>query len=285
MPYSILIYQIICETMKNLNKILLLIFLVVFIGCDNHNSISRPVNTGKMILDDEEQAVNFNSAKAEPLQTEDIPRKFIKNGQIDYETENLNKTREDIFKAIKKFDGYISSENEFKSSYEISSNISIRIPAENFDKLIEEITVGVERFDRKEIYVQDVTTEFLDIEARLKTKKELETRYLEILKQANSVTEILEVERQIGELRAEIESFEGRLKYLNNQVSYSTLNVRIYETFTEQTEFGKKFKEGFKNGWNNLILFFVLLVNIWPFILIIIVLIILIRVWRKRRRM
>src|SRR5690606_24485640 len=170
-----------------------------------------------------------------------------------------------------------------KNSYEISSNISIRIPADNFDNFIEEITLGVEHFDRKEINVQDVTAEFVDIEARLKTKKELENRYVEILKQANTVSEILEVERQIGDLRAEIESFEGRLKYLNNQVSYSTLNVRIYETLSGHTEFGKKFKEGFKNGWDNLMLFFVLLVNIWPFIFIVFGLIIIIRILRKRK--
>lgn len=271
--------------MKNLNKLLLLLFLIAFMGCYNNNSVSEPGSMGELNLDELEQAKHLNSAKPEPQQAEQVGRKLIKNGQIDFETENLNKTREEIFRAINKYGGYISSENDFKNSYEISSNIAIRIPADNFDKLIEEITVGVERFDRKEIYVQDVTTEFLDVEARLKTKKELENRYLEILRQANSVSEILEVERQIGILRAEIESFEGRLKYLSNQVSYSTLNVRIYETLTAQTEFGKKFKEGFNNGWENLILFFVLLFNIWPFIIITIGVLILIRFLRRRKRL
>jgi len=269
--------------MKNLNKILVLICLMAFMGCDNNNSVSESGSLGEMRMADEEQAMNPNSAKAEPRQADQMERKFIKNGQIDFETENLNKTRGHIFNAIKKSGGYISSENEFKNSYEISSNISIRIPADNFDNFIEEITLGVEHFDRKEINVQDVTAEFVDIEARLKTKKELENRYVEILKQANTVSEILEVERQIGDLRAEIESFEGRLKYLNNQVSYSTLNVRIYETLSGHTEFGKKFKEGFKNGWDNLMLFFVLLVNIWPFIFIVFGLIIIIRILRKRK--
>src|SRR5690606_32620415 len=216
--------------MKSLHKILLLFCLLTLISCDNNNSVSQPVNLGEMELDNLEQAKNLNPAKPEPQPAEQVGRKLIKNGHIDFETENLNKTRQDILRAIQKYEGYISSENEFKNNYEISSNIAIRIPAENFDKLIAEISIGVEQFDRKEIYVQDVTAEFLDMEARIKTKKELEDRYREILKRANSVTEILEVERQIGNLRAEIESFEGRLKYLNNQVSYSTLNVRVYET-------------------------------------------------------
>lgn len=270
--------------MKNLRKIIALFSLIALMGCDNNRSVSEPMNMGEMQMADEEQALNPKTTRLDAKPGNQLERKFIKNGQIAFETEDLTKTKEAVFKAIKKFDGYISSENEYKSSEEISTNIVIRVPADNFDKLIQEITLGVKRFDRKEIYVQDVTEEFLDVEARLRTKKELENKYLEILKKATTVTEILEVERQIGELRAEIESFEGRLKFLNNQVSFSTLTVRIYEPLSKQTEFGKKFKNGFKNGWDNLILFFVLLVNVWPFILIILGVLILLRIWRKRKR-
>ena len=270
--------------MKNLRKIIAFIILISVMGCENNRPVSEPMNRGEVRMENEEQARNFNTSKVEADQENNIERKFIKNGHIEFETENLKKTREDIFKAIKNFNAYIATENEFKTTYEISTELVIRVPADDFDKLIQEITIGVKRFDRKQIYVNDVTEEFLDIEARLKTKKELENRYLEILRKANSVIEILEVERQIGELRSEIESFEGRLKFLNSQVSLSTLTVRIYEPIPDQTEFGKKFKNGFKNGWDNLILFFVLLVNVWPFIIIIFAVLILVRIWRKRKR-
>lgn len=270
--------------MINLKKFLTFIFLLVILGCDNNRPVSEPMNTGSLRLEDAEQAMNSSPSRLQPKQAGEIERKFIRNGQIDFETEDINKTRERIFSAIKNSGGYISSENEYKNPYEISTTISIRVPADNFDKLIAEITYGVKRFDRKEIYVQDVTEEFIDIEARLKTKRELENKYLEILKRANSVSEILEVEKQIGELRSEIESFEGRLKFLNDQVSLSTLTVRIYEPLSKHTEFGKKFIDGFKNGWDNLILFFVLLVNIWPFIIIIIAILIFFRVWKRKKR-
>jgi len=267
------------ETMKKLTNILGFILLISVLGCKNYEPDT--MNLGAMKMEDDEQTI-INNIETES--EDQIDKKLIKNGDVEFESENLTETRENILKAIEKFKGYSSSDNEYKNSYEISNTINIRVPSENFDKLLTEITFGVDRFDRKEINVKDVTAEFLDIEARLKTKKELENRYLEILKKANKVSEILEVEKQIGELRSEIESIEGRLKYLNNQVSFSTLNVRIYQTISKQTEFGKKFKNGFKNGWDNLILFFVFLVNIWPFILIIFGVLILIRVWRKRKR-
>jgi len=265
--------------MKKLTNILGFILLISVLGCKNYEPDT--MNLGAMKMEDDEQTI-INNIETES--EDQIDKKLIKNGDVEFESENLTETRENILKAIEKSKGYSSSDNEYKNSYEISNTINIRVPSENFDKLLTEITFGVDRFDRKEINVKDVTAEFLDIEARLKTKKELENRYLEILKKANKVSEILEVEKQIGELRSEIESIEGRLKYLNNQVSFSTLNVRIYQTISKQTEFGKKFKNGFKNGWDNLILFFVFLVNIWPFILIIFGVLILIRVWRKRKR-
>jgi hypothetical protein len=262
--------------MKKLINIIGIFILISFFGCENYEQDSKSMNFGEMRMVDEElQIVEPNN---------EIQRKLIKNGEIEFESENIKDTRKDIFQAIEKFKGYSSSDAEYKNSYEISNTIIIRVPTENFDNLLKEIANGVTKFDKKEITIKDVTAEFLDIEARLKTKKELENRYLEILKKATTVTEILEVEKQIGDLRSDIESIEGRLKFLNNQVSFSTLNVRIYERISEQTEFGEKFKNGFKNGWDNLILFFVFLVNIWPFILIIIGAFIFIKIWRKRRK-
>ena len=83
-------------------------------------------------------------------------------------------------------------------------------------------------------------------------------------------------------LRSDIESVEGRLKYLESQIAYSSLHIRFYQTLDKQTEFAKKFSQGFKNGWQNLIWFFVFLVNIWPFILIILMVILGLRFWIKR---
>lgn len=247
--------------------------MILIISCKQYESDNKLMNY---------ETVALENPELESKKGTNTERKLIKEGQVEFESENLKEARNRVLQAIEKSNGYASSDKEYKNSYEISNTITIRIPAENFDNLLTEITKGVKRFDRKEISIKDVTEEFLDIEARLKTKKQLENRYLEILKKANTVTEILEVERQVGELRSDIESTEGRLKFLQNKVSFSTLTVRIYERITERTEFSHKFKNGFINGWENLILFFVFLVNIWPFVILIIGILILIRVLRKR---
>lgn len=214
---------------------------------------------------------------------ETVERKLIKEGDVEFETNDLNATRQAILKAVEKYKGYVSSDQESNSPERESNTMVVRVPADHFDNFLSDATKGVKRFDSKEIKIIDVTTEFLDIQARLKTKKELENRYLELLKQAKNVIEMLEIEKQIGELRSDIESMEGRLKYLQNQVSYSTLTLTFYKSIPYQAEFNHQITDGFRNGWDNLVWFFVALINVWPFILLGIALLIALRVYRRKR--
>ncbi|MGC1242588.1 MAG: DUF4349 domain-containing protein [Chryseosolibacter sp.] len=258
--------------MKHLTKYLGLIILLTIFGC------AQNADTADMEMADKE----IVAATTEQKTNETADRKLIKEGRVEFETDNLNSTRKTIFEAVNRYKGYVSADQEFKSPGRKSNTVIIRVPADNFDNLLSDATQGVEKFESKEINVKDVTEEFLDIQARLKTKKKLEQRYIDLLKQAKNVTEILEIEKQIGELRSEIESIEGRLKYLQDRVSFSTLTMTFYEVIPNETEFGQKFKNGFRNGWDNLIWLFVLLTNIWPFILIGLGLMIGIRFYRRK---
>jgi Domain of unknown function (DUF4349) len=260
------------EIMKIQGKIFGLLILLLMFGCAKNEDTSFEIADDESIETQTEQQVEII-----------VERKLIKEGRVEFETDNISSTRKLIFESIDKYKGYTSSDQEYKSVGRISNTIVIRVPAKNFDLLLNDATKGVTKFDSKNIEVKDVTEEFLDIQVRLKTKKELENRYLELLKKANSVTEILEVEKQIGQLRSEIESIEGRLNYLKSKVSLSTLTMTFYQTVPNETEFGNKFKNGFRNGWDNFIWFFVFLTNIWPFILIIIGLFFGIKMLRKRK--
>lgn len=213
-----------------------------------------------------------------------IDRKIIKEGSIDFETTDIAKTRNLIDEVIKKLGGYISEENEYTQGNRISQNLTVRIPADKFDELVSEISKGVKRFERKSIQLKDVTEEYLDIELRLKIKKETENRYRELLTKANTVNEILSIEKQTGELRADIESIEGRLKYLQNQISFSSLSVTFYELISTPVGFSSGLGVGLKNGWNNFIKFLIVLVNAWPFLIIGLLVIIGLIAARKKRK-
>lgn len=232
---------------------------------------------------------DLDDSMAEPVSpptTEqvEIQRKLIKEGNLEFQTDDIQATRKILFQAVEKYKGYISSDQEYKTQERISNTVVVRVPSSNFEKLLSDATEGVDKFDHKNIEVKDVTEEFLDVKARLKTKKELEDRYIDLLKKANNIKEILEIENQIGLLRTEIESIEGRMKYLESQISFSTLTLTFYEKRFDGTKFSGKFKDGFTNGWENFVWFFVFLVNIWPFIFLLLGIVVGIRMWKRRSK-
>jgi hypothetical protein len=259
--------------MKQMTKHLGLVILLAIFGC------AQNPDSASMEMADEEIVAPTTEQKT----PESVERKLIKEGRVEFETDHINSTRKNIFEAVTNYKGYVSSDQEFKSPGRKSNTVIIRVPADSFDNLLSDATRGVEKFESKEINVKDVTEEFLDIQARLKTKKELEQRFIDLLKKAKTVAEIVEIEKQIGQLRSDIESIEGRLKYLQDRVSFSTLTMTFYESIPNETEFGQKFKNGFRNGWDNLIWLFVVLTNIWPFILIGFGLLIGIKIYRRRK--
>ncbi|WP_196893863.1 DUF4349 domain-containing protein [Aureivirga marina] len=262
--------------MKKIVKIAFCLFTFVILSCNKSKEFT---SEGKFV--NEEVYLNQSTEESTNISL----RKLIKNGRIGYNVQDLKVSREQIFQATKKYGGYISSDDEYRNAKNLENTIQIRVPSKHFDALMKEVTTGISNFNFKEISIQDVTEEFLDVKARLNSKKELENRYLELLKKAIKVSEILEIEKEINNLRTEIESIEGRFYYLQNQISYSTLTIVLKKYDPNNSgEFNNKFSEGIQNGWKNFVWFFIGLVNIWPFILVFIVLIIFIKTYRKRRK-
>ena len=239
-------------------------------------------------LEEEEYSANKEDVKQDNTKTVlTYNRKLIKEGSITFETSDAKATKIIIDKATSQFKGYLSEDNEYDYGYRIQHNVTIRIPSENFDKLLTTISNSVEEMDDQNITVKDVTEEYVDVEARLKSKKKVEDRYISLLSKAHSVGDILQVEHELARIREDIERVEGRLRYLKNQVSLSTLRITYYQTIeTEESfGFGKKVGNGFENGFKGLMWFFVGLVNIWPFILFVIVGVwALVRTIKKARR-
>lgn len=213
-----------------------------------------------------------------------IERKLIKNGSIEFEVSSVAETKDKISALVKDAGGYISSDNQNNYSGSPRFEQVVRIPADKLDDFIAKIEAIARKVDSKSISTQDVTEEFIDVETRLATKKELEARYRELLKQAKSVKDIIEVEAQLNNVRSEIESMEGRLKYLNSQVSYSTLNVNYYQPATGNYGFGSRFMNSFGDGWRSLLDFVIGLFASWPFIIIIGAIVWLYVRWRRKRR-
>lgn len=220
----------------------------------------------------EQEEVNSkdnDALKQDNTKVQNYNRKLIKDGSITFETSDTKATKQLIEKATKQFNGYLSENNEYDYGYRIQHNVTIRVPSENFDKLLNTISSSVNEMEDQNISVKDVTEEYIDAEARLKSKKKVEERYIGLLSKAHNIGEILQIEHELARIREDIERIEGRLRYLKNQVSLSTLRITYYQTIETEESFGfsKKISNGFENGFKGLLWFFIGLVNIWPFIL------------------
>lgn len=199
---------------------------------------------------------------------EKTAEKIRKTAVIDLTVDDYKKTRAAIDKIIQSGKGYIGNENEQHSTYNISNSMVIRMANADFDRMVSSIAGLDAHVNSKNIYIEDVTAQFVDITARLKSKKEVELRYRELLQKAVRVSDVLEVEEQLRVIREEIEAKEGELKYLNDQVSYSTINLSFHQDFeftpSDSPGFFGRMGNAFGNGWNGFLSFLVGLVYAWP---------------------
>lgn len=227
------------------------------------------------------------NAPTSSVSSEKLEQKIIKSGDLRFETSDMEETYGAVQQLIKKYKAIVQSDTEDKDDYTFNRYLTLRIPNEHFDNFINDLGKGVDYFDRKNISIQDVTEEYIDVASRIKTKKALEARYLELLNKANKVSEMLEIERELATIREEIEAKEGRLKYIQNKVSMSTINIEFYKAMERKAgarvSFGTKFVNALKTGFNGISTFFLWVIEVWPFIIILVALIYFIRKRFKKK--
>lgn len=199
------------------------------------------------------------------------PQKIIKTAHLSYRVEDINESYKKILNTIKKHGAIVSAENQENVGYRIQNSITIRVMPEKLDTLVTDLTKEAIYIDYKRITADNVTAEYVDAQSRLKTKKEVELRYIELLKRANTIGEILNVERELRVIREEIEAFEGKLKVMNDQIDFSTINLNIYQEIKSSLNpddgFFSKIWKAIKGGWKGLQLLIVGLLYLWPLLL------------------
>jgi hypothetical protein len=230
-------------------------------------------------------------------QTAPVERKIIRNADLQLETDAPETAQQKITTIAESKNGFVvestQSASNVKSATRDTVTMTIRVPAEKFNETLDEIRAAGSRIVSETVKGQDVTEEFIDIEARLKTKKALEEQFLEIMKRSNTVQDALDVQRQIAEVRGEIEKIEGRKRFLENQASLSTIKVRLQTPAAISSSgngFFYRLTESLANGFDFALSFLLGLVTffiaILPFIIFIVLPIYLVLRYllRKRRK-
>lgn len=219
-------------------------------------------------------------------------KKLIVTGNINIETLEFDNLLENLNKNIVDAGGYVQSSSINTNRNESRSyNASIRIPADKYNDFLTKTkqTGNVTWYNEN---IDDITTEYTDLTARVNSLKAEETKVLEFYDKAENLEELMSIEARLTQIRYEIDSIETSLKNYDLLTSYSTLNITVIETkvYTKTNDnFFSKLELSFKNGFTNFVNSienFVLDVvyNIWAIIILVVLVIIAVVVVKTIRR-
>ncbi|MDX5345730.1 MAG: DUF4349 domain-containing protein [Hymenobacteraceae bacterium] len=216
----------------------------------------------------DKQAVVTQNAPAEAVTTS----KIIKNARLRFEVKDFKLATNNIEQAIQQHQAYVESAQEIRLNQTIENHLQIRVPASRFETLLQTLLKQGTFVDQKEVSAVDVTQQYVDVEARLRSKKAIRARYLELLQQAKKVEDILKIENELRVIQEEIEATEARLQVLQNQVSYSTIHLQYYQQTGSRHATGNTFlarvARALEKGWDLMVSFVIGLLHLWPFLLL-----------------
>lgn len=200
----------------------------------------------------------------------DWDKKIIKTANLNIEVKNYRSFNGSVIDKIRKYGAYIAQEQQSQNDYKIEDVVTIKVPVDQFDNLVNELTAGEEKISEKKITSEDVTTQVVDTKSRLEAKKEVRLRYLDLLRQAKNMEEILNVQHEVNGIQEEIEAASGRIEYLSHASALSTINLTYFQILnatakdSDKISFGTKLWSAFRNGWEWVGDLFIGLISIWP---------------------
>jgi len=202
-----------------------------------------------------------NEVTVDPSQS----RLLIRTVYISGETKNLDAIKSDLESRVKEAGGYIenSSMSGTGNDKDLRSiNYTVRVPADKLDSIIESVGNGCTILNSSE-NTSDVTLEYVDTKSRIESLRVEYDQLLELLAKAEDLDTIIVLQSRLSDVRYEIESYEARIRVLENQVLFATLNLTVREVLEETVveephvvTFDEKVGDQFKETWENTVDFF-----------------------------
>ena len=241
---------------NGMNRVYLFAALSLLIGC---SSESRRAEDGAEVAEELSSIALPSSRVAVSPQavSDSLPASMmIRTGIVSIEVPDLAPAVAATEALITRLGGHIGTKNvQVGESHRREAEIVARVPADRFDEALSGLR-PVGDVQGVDVQTQDVGEEYVDIAAQVRNRKLLEERLLNLLAtRAGNLEEVLAVERELARVREEIERQEGRLKYLRNRVSFSTLTIRLREPAPVFSTYGGQnvFVDAARSAWRNFI--------------------------------
>lgn len=311
---------------RNLKWIMIILSMTMTVACDKNNG-SEAISGNleglehfKINNEAEESAMEIISSGesyANDMVTYQPPPKpakqLVKKMTMKIKVNDVKKDLAFIVDEAAKVGGYVSSSDEKINqrtarlkkvsadslqkvvNYMYQATIVVKIPAHKLEEFVATVDDLAMVVDHKSSKVDDVTSQMFDLNTRLATKRSIEQKYIELLKEkTGKLAEIMKVEAKIDEIRENIELMEASHKRLKQRVAYSSLQINIYQEDWVKVEmlsaitddhyedrYGVKMKKAIASGWYLLKQFTLVLFRLWPFIIFLIIIILIFKFRKK----
>lgn len=291
-----------------MKKLIVSFFCLVLINCGKSENLAKEEKVMAMVVpEDSQQDKNSENipppppssisekllpdnktAQNQSSKIDTITKKIIKNGEMSIQVGDIKKAQNQINEIIKNNKAYIQKEEFRNTDTDENLNIIIRVPHKNFDALINSFSNGLGSIVSKNIYTDDVTEQYSDTFIKLANKKIYLEKYRDMLKSATTTKDMLEIQENIRELEDEIDVSEGALRFIDDRVNYSTLDLNLFKekvrsSTTSKVGFGSRFGDSITEGWNSFVAFLLGIISLWPFFLLVPVVVFLWKKWRGRK--
>ncbi|MDU1843999.1 MAG: DUF4349 domain-containing protein [Niallia nealsonii] len=290
----------------------ILFFLLLMAGCNSQESENKSADSTEKAanneiaqMDSHEEEVTEDqlaSADKEIKNTSgteitENDRMMIYNANLSLQVKDYHQVEEEIQKKATELDGYVVQSSIYNSGTDyINGSIIVKVPQANFQSYINEVEKNSIKVIEKNISSNDVTEEFVDLESRLKAKEAVEKRLLTLMDQAEKTEDLLKISNDLATVQEQKEQILGRMKYLKNNVDYSTVTIQLEEELvkvgniknSDSLNTWQKAKSQFVSTINGVISFLssvvVLAIGLSPILIPVAVIVIVWIIFRKKRK-
>lgn len=179
-----------------------------------------------------------------------VKRRVIYRATLDMIVEDLKTASNRLQQALDSHQGYIAQAKSQNVSQENpEGEWTVRVPVEHFTTFLNQLE-QIGGITRQTIETDEVTDQYVDLQARIKNEKRLEERVLDLLSKAQDrMSAVLELEKEVSQIRENIERMEGRLRYMTDKTDFATITLAMQQRVEQQTPQLASFSQRVSESW------------------------------------
>jgi Domain of unknown function (DUF4349) len=156
-----------------------------------------------------------------------VGRMIIRNANLALTVSDVEATLGSIRDIAQASGGYVATSQSQYVGEKVNATITLQVPATSFDGVVQQIEKLALKVDTEQVTSQDVTEEFVDAQAQINNLKATEQTMVRLLDRATQMDEILAIQRELTNVRGQIEKLQGRVNYLQRRSDFSTITIRV----------------------------------------------------------